>query len=1027
MAIILKVAKYDWRVAMLRKLAILVFSAGLIMSPLSVQALGFGGIKLKSSLNEKLNAEVALLSANQTDITSLKIKLATDEAFLRAGISRTAFLNGINFKVKQYKNGDYYIHLTTEESVREPFLDFLLDINWKNGRMLREYTMLLDPPGRENKQTFAPNPTPAVTEAITPVVPIEAEVVEEPIIPAREVIKPVITKKESAKDLNEAKKAEEIARAIEESFVKAEIAAAKFEPNSAFAEDDSGELWPRISLTDYDESDKKKPIKDVGSLDYGIVKANDNLWKIAEKLRQNNKNVSIYQVMMALLQSNPDAFTDNNIHRLNVGHVLRINDASALTKLTRKESANAYSKQTSAWNQYRKQAAGTAGVQPIIASEVLKTKAKAIDESSGELTLSSPDGKSLVSGGGTNEESLNNDLATMQDQLRQTKADAGTMRNRNTELNEKLQLLEDELNRLQRSISVKDDELAALQHQLSGMNTTTADEPDAVKETVVKATEVIKAEKSPVEPPAEIAATEKEQVSTETDAGIMGIITGMGAAVVGVFAGDSLLVITPLVLFLLIIIGIMIRRKRQGDKFQESILTGTATAETKADTTDDSSSFLEESSFLSDFAMSGAGAIEADDSEVDPLTEADVFIAYGRFEAAEERLNEAVQNEPERLDLRAKMLELHHATKNKDAFEAGAEDFYASLGGNESEEPLWQKIVDLGTEIAPENPLFVQDIVEEEVVTKEQDIAEPDVALMSDSEVMDIGLETGVFEASGLDSSDKMDSDMDFNLDLGDELEAFNIDEPTPEEEDLEFNLELDEEETTSKEVTTETDTTETEDIALDFNLDTTDADSDSVADIDMIATDAEDDMLLDFSLDSAATEKSNEESTLDSDDGNSLDFNIDMDADKPTDEVEIDLELDEELPTADNGLDFNIDETATEENTIEESNDDLDLDFKLDVEADIEETTTEFDLSLAGDNTELETDSPSTEEEISLDEDDDLDLGSSDEVGTKLDLAKAYIDMGDPEGARSILSEVMDEGSDKQKEEAQELLGQIV
>jgi pilus assembly protein FimV len=141
-----------WRVVMLRKLAVFIVSAGLTMSPLSVQALGFGGVKLKSSLNEKLNAEVALLSANANDVQSLTIKLATEEAFLRSGIDRTALLNKLKFKVKQRANGDYYIHLTTSETVREPFMNFLLEMNWKNGRMLREYTMLIDPPGRAPKQ-----------------------------------------------------------------------------------------------------------------------------------------------------------------------------------------------------------------------------------------------------------------------------------------------------------------------------------------------------------------------------------------------------------------------------------------------------------------------------------------------------------------------------------------------------------------------------------------------------------------------------------------------------------------------------------------------------------------------------------------------------------------------------------------------------------------------------------------------------------------------------------------------------------
>ena len=161
---------------MLRKLAVFIISAGLTMSPLSVQALGFGGIKLKSSLNDKLNAEVSLLSASANDIQSLTINLATEEAFLRSGIDRTALLNKLKFKVKQRSNGDYYIHVTTSETVREPFMNFLLELNWKNGRMLREYTMLIDPPGRAPKQFAEPVPVVAETIAPEPEMEIEPEV-----------------------------------------------------------------------------------------------------------------------------------------------------------------------------------------------------------------------------------------------------------------------------------------------------------------------------------------------------------------------------------------------------------------------------------------------------------------------------------------------------------------------------------------------------------------------------------------------------------------------------------------------------------------------------------------------------------------------------------------------------------------------------------------------------------------------------------------------------------------------------------
>jgi len=1043
-----------WRVVMQRKLAVIMACVGLAMSPLSVQALGFGGIKLSSSLNEKLNAEVALLSATKNDIQSLKVRLATEEAFLRAGITRNAFLNGLEFKVKQYSDGNYYIHITTEDRVREPFLDFLLDINWKNGRMLREYTMLIDPPGRAPTQqasepapivaaTVAPKPEPVAEPApIEPEVAPVVEAIPEPV----QVPEPVVKVEAAvAPKVVDVKKEEEIAKAIEESFAKAasKSTAEVFDPESAFVEDGSDELWPRIPLSNYSEEGTTitTQVSEEGSLDYGITKANDSLWKIAEKLRQGNKNISVYQMMMALLQSNPDAFEGNNVHQLKVGHVLRIENASKLTALTRKEAANAYIEQTNAWNNYRNQTADAASAQPIIADNTEKEMVSEA-ETSGELTLSSPSGENLNSGGGANEETLSNDLATMRDQLRQSKTDAGTNRTRNIALNEKLQLLEEELNRLQRSISIKDDELAALQQRLSvsgAEKTAPAAMPEEAKEIAeteptVKAVPEPVAVPTPAVPPvANTEETVKKEETNKTEAGVMDMVMGVAASIAavasGLVAGGSLLFIAPIALILLVLLGVMIKRRRQGDKFQESILTGAAT-ETAEDATTDSSTASEESSFLSDFAMSGAGEIETDDSEVDPLTEADVFIAYGRHEAAEERLNEAISNEPDRLDLRAKMLELHHATKNKDAFETGAEELYASLGEDKEENPLWQKIVDLGTDVAPENPLFISEVVEESVTDDTVTTDEPVETAMSDSEVMDIGLETGVFEAGNLSAGDNNDSDldMDFDLDLDKDIEVFTAEEDAKDEVDMDFNLELDADETAESEPNTSEEAA-SEDISLDFNPEEAASTQELAADLDMTAT------------------------VLTDTEDTGLDFNLEVD-NSTAEELETSAESEAEATelTDDNALDFNLDmgdtaeleETAEPEITEAESSDnDLDFDFEMSddsstnekLEEKVESNSLELedDLSLDTLSEELE---PSTDDnlddsplDLSLGDENETDdeLVSGDEVGTKLDLAKAYIDMGDPEGARSILSEVMEEGNDTQKEEAQELMGQIV
>jgi pilus assembly protein FimV len=131
-----------------------------------------------------------------------------------------------------------------------------------------------------------------------------------------------------------------------------------------------------------------------------------------------------------------------------------------------------------------------------------------------------------------------------------------------------------------------------------------------------------------------------------------------------------------------------------------------------------------------------------------------------------------------------------------------------------------------------------------------------------------------------------------------------------------------------------------------------------------------------------------------------------------------------------DAGMDFNLDIGGAEEPAAAEEVSVADLDFDLDTGSDTADAGLDFNIGGGEDEISLDMDSGSSDDmmDLNLDASDtaDADIGDGDEVGTKLDLAKAYIDMGDPEGARSILDEVMDEGSATQKEEAQSLLGQI-
>ncbi|MBI1425336.1 MAG: tetratricopeptide repeat protein [Gammaproteobacteria bacterium] len=1041
------------------KVAAGILSAWFLLFPVTVNALGLGNIKMDSALNEPLKAEIELLSATSDDVKGLEVKLASREAFLRAGVDRSVLLSQIKFNIVK-RGSKYFVVLTTPQTIREPFLNFLVELNWKNGRMLREYTVLLDPADRKEKQQMAqapettppaaapvPAPAPAMAEpepVPAPASPFMAEpqaTAPAPTEMAQPEPAPVPAPAEAqAPEPMPAPVPAPMAEAAPEPAPVPEPAPATPEeapaPQPAFESQDDGGLFPQIPLRAYSESEATAPepapavpgteaaapmpepvAQPAGELDYGITKKGDNLWHIAEKLRPDDK-VTVYQVMMALQKSNPKAFVNGNIHRLKVGQVMRIDDPTLLTAMSKAEALQQYEQQTTDWQQYLASTGANVPRQAIVAGEQAPAPAES-SVPSGELTLSTPQSDKMNAGAGNGESSVSSeDAALLEQQARKAMEDAKAQKAKNAALSAKLDELDAELKRMENLVTVKDSDLASLQQKLDELNAerSAAEKAPPAEEAPKPEAAPTPATGSPAEtPPTEVATAKPEEAPMPAEpkaetapeaapappapepaapspsaeqqtpappappvaapapmpqpttapakgGGIMDTITGFFSGVMGGL-NMMMLIIGGVVLLVILLLIFIIVRRRKSIHFQESILTaagaGEAVDSVVADASPSQGSSLMggESSFLSDFAISGVSAIQAEDSEVDPLTEADVFMAYGRYEAAEERLQEAINQDPKRGELRVKLLELYNTMKNKKSFESAAEDYYAALGGNVGSNPLWQKVVAMGKELVPSNPLFMGGVATAAAASA---AAEPARAmnLNDDQDVMDIGLDTGVFNTS------------DFSTEA-----MTKTAKPAQEADnnDLDFNFDLDESATAKAD----------EDSGLDFSLDAPGADAGAAAD---------------------------------------LDFNLDTDNEEPSS----------------SGLDFNLDEgdELTAETQVPPTRDDLD--FNLNLEGDEEPTATEIDLGMSGDKSDSSLDfdfgndlaAESAGMDMNLDASDasmTMDTaGAGDEVGTKLDLARAYIDMGDPDGARSILDEVMEEGNDGQKQEAQQLMAQI-
>ena len=158
------------------------------LSPLVSHALGLGKLELKSALNQPLDAEIDFTSISDAELKGLKVSLAPRADFESAGAERLPLLSQIKFIVTKRPDGRPYLQLKTDEPVVEPFLFVVLQVEWAGGRLVREYTALLDPPSYvvgkpaavASPQTaptiVAPSaPSPSTVETVPPPTPAKPE------------------------------------------------------------------------------------------------------------------------------------------------------------------------------------------------------------------------------------------------------------------------------------------------------------------------------------------------------------------------------------------------------------------------------------------------------------------------------------------------------------------------------------------------------------------------------------------------------------------------------------------------------------------------------------------------------------------------------------------------------------------------------------------------------------------------------------------------------------------------------------
>ncbi|MCW8982733.1 MAG: hypothetical protein OQK13_01685, partial [Gammaproteobacteria bacterium] len=631
---------------------------GLLAVHFNVHALGLGDIQLDSALNQPLSAKIELLSATPEDADSINVSLASYETFAKVGIDRPSILALLRFNVESQGNG-YIIKVDSHDAIREPFLDFILEVTWSSGRVLREYTLLLDPPEFQRAKP-AQIQAPATQTSSPMAAPMQA------VAPAPSRIAP------------------------------AQMPARKSRGSKL-----GGSITPT----------------DEGGVSYGPVRNGETLWSIAKEIR-GDSSVSTQQMLMALLEENPNAFIAGDINRLKRGSILRLNNPDIIASIGHQGEMAEVARP----DRPTVTAKSTGMDEQMISADSAEAKRPSLKLVSPDSKRTSDDMGATVAEGGDD---------ALRQELMLALEISEAQRRENEALKERMGDLQKQLDALKRLVSLKDGDLAQMQQQLSqDVEVETAVQPEVVEEAPAEVTPAIEAEvmaelESDVEEPAttlvipEVSETEQtiaDALESTPEASEPEVIEAKvtpkpaprpkvtPVPVVKPMAEQdffSTILNEPMfmaagggTLILVLLLGLL-AIKRRGNRFHESILSGDASS-IGASTTGGP-----DTSFLSDLAISGlaGGSMDSDEGEVDPITEADVYMAYGRTQQAESLLKDALVSSPERVELKSKLLEVYFTAKDKEQFDVIIADSAEQL---QEDEAAWKKILIMGHEISPE-------------------------------------------------------------------------------------------------------------------------------------------------------------------------------------------------------------------------------------------------------------------------------------------------------------------------------------
>ncbi len=603
-------------------------------------------------MGQPLKAEIELVSVDKADRSSISAKLASAEAFKKAGIDYPYALPKLKFEVVNLGTGESYVKVTSVQAVNEPFVTLLVEITWSTGKLMREYTFLLDPADFKVQEPKAEAVKPIEPVVVTPAVPALSE--PTPVAPQAAEPEPVSAHAPSA--------------AVEPSSMQPEVATPAPVETTEAAPVESAPLAE-------DALSKEEAIPVVESAPVPlIVVRGDTLTKIA--LQTKPADVSLERMLVALYRANSDAFAGKNMNRLKTGKIIRLPDAAELEAVQQREAVKEFRAQVADWNVYRQQLAAA------------RTEARdhaGQQESSGKVSTavaeSAPTGKppakevlKLSKGEAPGDKAVGGGKATAQDKKNAKEEEAIAKTKALKEAQERTALLEKNVKDLQK--------LAELKQQGEAGQAPASPAPAAV-ETVADASAVAALPKANQEPKVVTQSSLVDDVLADPVmlAGGVALLLGLGGvgfvlARRGKKTGNA-------------------EKTKQETEKQEDAVSASGRIAAPVMPSPETGDFTNQS------AVGAENPAQSGSDEVDPIGEADLFLTFGRDVQAEEVLKEALKTNPGNIPVKLKLLSIYANRKDTNTFFTYAREIKDS-----GDEAAWNQASAMGRELEPGNPLY---------------------------------------------------------------------------------------------------------------------------------------------------------------------------------------------------------------------------------------------------------------------------------------------------------------------------------